>query len=229
MSDFYCVSCGQRLFGSEDINGSERTLLETPGYRCACYELKETTDLFGLAHRDEEFLNEVWSCCRISVMRRSEGGRDALMAYTDSLVEVPEGAEPPPPRPLHQSLSLTEADFERVIIQEGALPENSGKLYVVKFTALWCPPCRIMDQVFRDIAEEGGLPNVEFFEVDSDVEQDLTDRFLAPSVPYIVFFKGGRRLDASRLTLKAVNGGIAEVMGKDEFGALCAGLLRAYA
>lgn len=226
MSDFYCVSCGQRLFGSKDIDGGERLLMEIPGYRCACFQLKENTDLSALTHRDEEFLNEVWSCCRISVMRSNRDGQSALIAYTDSLVEVPDGEAPPAPKPLHQSRSLGEGDFDRVIVEEGALPENAGKLYVVKFTALWCPPCRIMDQVFRDIAEEGGLPDVEFFEVDSDAEQDLTDRFMAPSVPYIVFFKGGKRLDASRLTLKSVNGGIAEVMGKDEFSALCMALLR---
>lgn len=229
MSDFYCVSCGQRIFGSEDIKGGEQVLMEVPGYRCTCYELKNDTDLSALKHRNEEFLNEVWSCCRISVLRRSSGGHDGLMAYSDSLVELPAGAPPPEPKPLHQSRMLTEADFDRVIIQDGALPQNAGKLYVVKFTALWCPPCRIMDQVFRDIAQDGGLQGVEFFEVDSDTEQELTDRFLAPSVPYIVFFKGGQRLDASRLTLKSVNGGIAEVMGKEEFSELCQGLLRIYA
>lgn len=223
MSDYYCISCGQRLFGGNDIKGREQVLMAVPGYRCACFFLKDDTDLSALRHRDEEFLNEVWSCCRISVLRR----HDELIAYTDSLVEVPEGEASPHPKPLYQSCALTADDFDRVIIDEGALPENSGRLYVVKFTALWCPPCRIMDQIFRDIAEGGGLPGVEFFEVDSDVEQDLTDRFLAPSVPYILFFMGGKRLDASRLTLKSVNGGIAEVMGKEEFIALCQGFLRA--
>jgi thiol-disulfide isomerase/thioredoxin len=229
MSDFYCVYCGQRIFGSKDIKGPPRVLLEIPGYRCTCYELEAAADLSGLRHRAEEFLYEVWCCCRISVMRRNGEGSGVLVAYADSLVELPEGAAPPAPVPLHKTRKLGKDDFERVIIQEGALPENSDKLYVLKFTALWCPPCRIMDQVFRDIAHGGGLPDVEFFEVDSDEEQDLTERFLTPSVPYMVFFKGGRRLDASRLTLEAVNGGIAEVMGKDEFAALCAGLLRAYA
>lgn len=225
MSDFYCVSCGQRLFGKSDAV-SKQLLMEIPGYQCAAYILKDDTDLSHLKHRDEEFLNEVWSCCRISVMRSSRGGKNALFAYTDSLVEVLEGGVPPMPRPLHSSRELSSEDFDRVIIEEGALPENSGKLYVVKFTALWCPPCRIMDQVFRNIADGGGLPDVEFFEVDSDVEQDLTDRFLAPSVPYIVFFKGGKRLDASRLLLKAVNGGVAEAMTKAEFSALCRDLLK---
>lgn len=229
MSDFYCVSCGRRLFGSADIEGSEHVLMEVPAYRCACYDLKDNTDLSGLKHRNEEFLNEVWSCCRISIIRRSSGGRDTLMAYTDALLELPEGSPAPEPKPLHQSRMLTAADFDKVIINDGALPENADKLYVVKFTALWCPPCRIMDQVFRDIATGGGLPGVEFFEVDSDVEQALTDRFMAPSVPYIVFFKGGQRLDATRLALKAVNGGLAEAMGKDEFVAICAGLLKSYA
>lgn len=228
MSDYYCVSCGQRLFGSRDVTGEE-LLLEIPGYRCACYLLRDDVDLSALKHRNEEFLHEVWSCCRISVLRLNRGGQSTLVAYTDSLVEAPEGAPPPEPRPLHQARSLGQADFERVVLEEGTRPENAGKLYVVKFTALWCPPCRIMDQLFRDIALEGGLPGVEFFEVDSDVEQDLTERFLAPSVPYIVFFKGGKRLDASRLTLKSVNGGIAELMGKEEFSALCRDLLQAYA
>lgn len=228
MSDYYCVSCGQRLFGGRDIVG-EDLLMRIRGYSCSCYRLRDDVDLSALTHRNEEFLNEVWSCCRISILRLNRGGKSSLVAYTDSLVEVPDGAAPPPPRPLHRARSLGAADFERVVLEEGALPENADRLYVVKFTALWCPPCRIMDQVFRDIALEGGLPGVEFFEVDSDVEQDLTDRFLAPSVPYIVFFKGGERLDASRLTLKSVNGGIAEVMGKEEFTNLCRELLRLYA
>lgn len=226
MSNFHCISCGKRLFGGGDVIGRQ-VLMQVPGYSCSCFYLKDDADLSALEHRDEEFLNEVWSCCRISVLRSNRGGSDSLIAYTDALVEVPEGSEPPAPSHLHQAQNLTEHDFDRVITEGGALPENADKLYIVKFTALWCPPCRIMDQVFRDISVGGDLPEAEFFEVDSDVEQDLTDRFLAPSVPYIVFFKGGKRLDASRLTLKSVNGGIAEAMGRDEFVALCRRLLQA--
>lgn len=229
MSDFYCVSCGRRIFGSADLEGGERVLQAIPGYRCACYPLKEGTDLAALKHRNDDLLPEVWSCCRICVVRRSVGGREALLAYSDGLTEVPEGQAPPPPLPLARPRSLDAAGFDRVVFEEGARPENAARLYVVKFTALWCPPCRIMDQVFRDIALAGGLPGVEFFEVDSDLEQELTERFLAPSLPYIIFFRGGRRLDVSRLTLKSVNGGLADVLGREEFAALCAALLREHA
>lgn len=224
MSSFHCIFCGQRIFRSDDIEGKQ-VLLEVAGYSCTCYNLKEGTDLSALKHRDEEFLTEVWCCCRISVVHSNRGGRSGIIAYTDSLVEVSDGMNAPAPVPSLSPRRLTELDFDKVIFEDGAKAENASTLYVVRFSALWCPPCRIMDQLFRDIAAGGGLPGVELFEVDSDQEQDLTDRFLAPSVPYTLFFKGGKKLDASRFTLKAVNGGIAEAMGKNDFIALCQGLL----
>lgn len=224
MKDFYCSSCGQRLFGSEDIV-EKKHLLRIPGYTLDCYVLRDDADLSALKHRDEEFLNEVWSCCRISLMRLVRGGEAGhIIAYTDNLAEAARGETPPAPVQEYKSRELTEKDFDQVIAY-GALPENADKLYIVKFTALWCPPCRAMDYVFRSIKAAGDLKNVEFFEVDSDNEQDLTDRFLAPSVPYIVFFKGGKRLDASRFTLRSVNGGLSEALSEADFRELCKKML----
>ncbi len=224
MSCFYCASCGQKLFATADVAAKKR-LMQMPGYSLDCYVLHGDADLSRLKHRDEDFLNEVWSCCRISLMRLARGGEAGqIIAYADNLAEAPEGSPPPALVPEYKSRQLTEDDFDQVMA-EGALPENKHKLYVVKFTALWCPPCRAMDHVFRRIKAAGDLPDVEFFEVDSDEQQDLTDRFLAPSVPYIIFFKNGQRMDASRFVLSSVNGGLSQAVCEDEFRALCHKLL----
>ena len=228
MSTFYCVFCGRDIARSEQISKKKR-LMSMPGYALECLLLKPGSEVeepfASLEHRNDEILPEVWSCCRITAIRSLRDNPDGgLVAYADHLAERGDGEDAPAPLAEWRAAHLDEVSFDR-LMQDAALPERAVRLAVIKFTALWCPPCRAMDQVFKNIAESGGLPGVDFYEVDSDVEQDLADRFLCPSLPYTLFFKGGKRLDITRFYMGAVNGDIAGAMPEGEFRELCARLL----
>lgn len=226
MKDYYCELCGAKICSSAEISG-RKTILEVPGQSCECFLLKpeaEQGSLAALEHRVDDFLPEVWSCCRISAMRSLRDNKDGgIIAYTDGLVELEAGSAPPEPIHDVHPVRLTGETFA------GALhswAEDSERLRVVKFTALWCPPCRIMDRVFKSLIREGDLPQVDFYEVDADVEQDLADSYKCPSLPFIVFYKGERRLDPSRITLAAINGGLGGAFSRTEFKEICEKLLK---
>lgn len=217
---YYCAFCGTRLFSADSV-AARQVLYRSPEYTLACAVLKDDADLSHLTHRNEEFLNEVWSCCRISVLRREQAaGAGSRIAYLDTTIEADAPPTPEMLRPRYEARHLTESTFEEMLA-ESRLPENANKLYAVKFTALWCPPCRVMDNVFGRILAAADMPDLVLCEVDSDEEQDLTDRFLCPSVPYILFFKQGNKLDISRFHLGAVNGGLSEAVSEPAFRGLC--------
>lgn len=220
MSSYHCAACGQKICDSKDVTG-QSVILEIPGYTLTGLQLAEETDLSALTHRNDGILPEVWSCCRINVIRRSGG---SPVAYADELVEVPTGGSMPPLLDLGGARHLDEAGLEAAIA-ESALPENSAKLYIIKFTSLWCPPCRALDFVFRAVRRAGDFPELVFCELDGDQEADLCERWLVPSLPYTLFFKNGKRLNITRHYMGAVNGGLSGAVSEAEFRALCRKLL----
>ncbi len=73
-----------------------------------------------------------------------------------------------------------------------ALKENG--LVVVKFSAPWCAPCKMMTQVINDV--EPNLGNVKFFEVNVDeADDELVSKYDIRSIPVILFFKDGTQVD----------------------------------
>lgn len=65
---------------------------------------------------------------------------------------------------------------------------------VVKFTANWCGPCRVIKPVFQELAEKHG-ERVSFLEVDIDVAIEITDYEDVKSIPYMVFYVRGSKID----------------------------------
>lgn len=60
---------------------------------------------------------------------------------------------------------------------------------VVDFTAAWCPPCRAMKPILRELAEE--RDDVRFVEVDVDAHPSVAARYDVLSMPTFVVFRGG--------------------------------------
>ena len=73
------------------------------------------------------------------------------------------------------------------IIQDSQVP------VFVKFTASWCGPCRMMIPVIEKVASE--FNNVKFLEVDVDDSDGLSEEYFISSVPTMMIFKNGEKMD----------------------------------
>ncbi len=59
------------------------------------------------------------------------------------------------------------------------------KATVLKFSALWCVPCKTYNPIYEEVASEN--PDVDFYHVDVDSEPELAQAFGIQSVPTTVF------------------------------------------
>ena len=71
--------------------------------------------------------------------------------------------------------------------------QNSKVPVFVKFTASWCGPCKMMIPVIEKLASE--LTNVKFLEVDVDDSDGLSEEYFISSVPTMMIFKNGEKMD----------------------------------
>ncbi|WP_369233166.1 thioredoxin family protein [Streptomyces sp. R21] len=78
---------------------------------------------------------------------------------------------------------VSDGDFEAEVI--GAeLP------VLVEFTADWCPPCRQMGPVLRDLAFEEG-DRIKVVQLDVDTNPETTLAYGVLSMPTFMVFRGG--------------------------------------
>ncbi len=82
---------------------------------------------------------------------------------------------------------LTDANFKEVI--------NSGKLVIVDFNAPWCGPCKKLDPIFTEIANENS-DKAEFYSCNVEEAQNIALEYSILSVPTIGIFKDGNLLEA---------------------------------
>jgi len=66
---------------------------------------------------------------------------------------------------------------------------NSPGIYIIKISANWCNPCKVLTSNINDLPEE--LRNL-FFEVDADeAEEDLIDLLNVRNIPTLILYKNG--------------------------------------
>jgi len=82
---------------------------------------------------------------------------------------------------------ITESNFEQEVLKE-------SKLTIVKFGAAWCGPCKKMDPIIDEIAEEN--PEIKITSVDIDHNRNLATQYAILSVPYTLFFKDGKVMES---------------------------------
>ena len=77
-------------------------------------------------------------------------------------------------------------DFDELI--------NSENLTVVDFSATWCMPCRMLKPILEKVTE--CFDDVDFFEIDIDDNEEIAKRYRIFSVPTLVCFKSGKKIDS---------------------------------
>ena len=82
--------------------------------------------------------------------------------------------------------AITTKTFDEIINSEG--------LTVVDFSATWCMPCRMLKPIIEKV--ESKLEEFKFFNLDVDNEEEIAKRYRIFSVPTIVCFKNGKKIDS---------------------------------
>ena len=81
--------------------------------------------------------------------------------------------------------------------------ETSNKLLLLKFSAEWCNPCKMLSKIVEGISEK--RDDFELIDIDVDEHPTLSGKFLVRNVPTMIFIKNGKELDKIVGTTSANN------------------------
>lgn len=139
MTTYHCKRCCRAIFRGEHVL-RRVNLWDLGEYQAEAFAVSALIDEGSLTRYDAS-LHEGWYCCRFIAMRMvfdKFGTGDDLLVYADSVVASSNGVAPKPSHADNGQVKLSGRDFERVL----SAVENRELLLVVKFGAIWCPPCR---------------------------------------------------------------------------------------
>lgn len=83
---------------------------------------------------------------------------------------------------------LKTEEFDRLIL-------NGEGVSVIDFFATWCGPCKMLGPVVEQVSEE--LPEVKFYKVDVDEDENLALQYKIMNVPTLAVFKNGELVNKS--------------------------------
>ena len=85
---------------------------------------------------------------------------------------------------------VTETDFKTRVM-------DSPRPVLVDFTAKWCAPCKMVDPIVGQLADEWG-EKVVVVKCDADKNPNIIVKFGIMGIPTLILFKGGN--PAERVT-----------------------------
>ncbi len=86
-------------------------------------------------------------------------------------------------------IEINSDNFEAEVVQAQGVA-------LVDFSATWCGPCKALAPTMEELAGEYEGRGVKIGKCDVDDSGDIAARFGIMSVPTIVFFKDGEKVDA---------------------------------
>ncbi len=78
---------------------------------------------------------------------------------------------------------VTDADFQNEVI-------NSSMPVLVDFTATWCQPCKMIEPIVKQLAEEWD-GKVKVVKLDADTNPDTMMQYGVMGIPTLMLFKSG--------------------------------------
>ena len=78
----------------------------------------------------------------------------------------------------------TQATFEVEVV-------NSAEPVLVDVTAVWCAPCRMLEPVIKQVADEW-QGKVKVVKLDADENPGVLTQYGILGIPTLMFFKGGK-------------------------------------
>jgi thioredoxin len=75
----------------------------------------------------------------------------------------------------------------------GLMALSSEKIVVIDFTAVWCPPCKMIGPIFEAMAKD--FPNAELVKIDVDDAQELSSQCGIRAMPTFQVYKDGAKVD----------------------------------
>ena len=79
---------------------------------------------------------------------------------------------------------ISEADFQKEVLE-------SRQPVLVDFSATWCGPCKMLDPIVKQLAQEWA-DKVKVVELDVDDSPELAMQYQVMGVPTLILFVGGR-------------------------------------
>lgn len=79
---------------------------------------------------------------------------------------------------------VTEADFQLEVL-------NADTPVLVDFTAVWCQPCRMVDPIVTQLADEWN-GKIRVVKLDADQNPNVVMKYNVLSIPTLMLFKGGQ-------------------------------------
>lgn len=81
-------------------------------------------------------------------------------------------------------LEITDGTFDSLVLK-------ASKVVMVDFAASWCPPCKILEPIVKEVSATVGDKAV-IAHLDIDESRETANRYGVLSVPTMIFFKGGK-------------------------------------
>ena len=84
------------------------------------------------------------------------------------------------------TVEVTDDTFDEVVLR-------SERPVVVDYWAEWCGPCKVMAPQF-EAAARSLEPHVRLGKLDTEAEQQITDRYGIRGIPTMILFRGGKEI-----------------------------------
>jgi thioredoxin len=78
---------------------------------------------------------------------------------------------------------VTEADFQTEVL-------NAANPVLVDFTAVWCQPCRMIDPIVKQLAQDWD-GKVKVVKLDADQNPSILMQYGVMGIPTLMLFNGG--------------------------------------